>query len=207
MFGWDVQNSKSDRIKLFLFILVIFLIVSFIFSIYIRTLNSGKTTDVQQESKTISSKSDTTIQPITNQNIKKKGPNEYDQTTKFSTRDLNRSKEVAVQFAKAYHTYNVDKPMEYLNNAQAFMTDVLYKKMKTRGRREVLERSFLSVENTEVTPAVNKSSLVIRWNVIVKGEATSINKKVSKTEDWYLVSLRKISGEWKVEDVRINVPN
>lgn len=44
----------------------------------------------------------------------------------------------AVQFVRALHTYNADKPQEYLENAKPFMTDALYQKMKRKGRREVL---------------------------------------------------------------------
>ena len=51
------------------------------------------------------------------------------------------------------------------------------------------------------------SSLVVRWNVIVRGEAKSVDGSLSETEDWYLVGLRSVDGEWKVEDVRVNVPN
>jgi hypothetical protein len=49
--------------------------------------------------------------------------------------------------------------------------------------------------------------MVVRWNVIVRGEAKSVDGKTSQTEDWYLVGLRDVEGEWKVEDVRVNVPN
>lgn len=79
--------------------------------------------------------------------------------------------------------------------------------MKRNGRREVLERSYLTVKETDVTPVANKSSMVVRWNVIVRGEAKSVDGKTSETEDWYLVGLREVDGEWKVEDVRVNVPN
>ena len=43
--------------------------------------------------------------------------------------------------------------------------------------------------------------------MIVKGEAKSIDESILETEDWYLVGLRNVNGEWKVEDVRVNVPN
>lgn len=133
--------------------------------------------------------------------------NEYDQTEHFSEETLNETKEIAVQFAKAFHTYSADEPMTYLENAKPYMKDALYEKMKRNGRREVLERSYLTVKETDVTPVANKSSMVVRWNVIVRGEAKSVDGKTSETEDWYLVGLREVDGEWKVEDVRVNVPN
>ena len=48
MFGWDFQNSKSDRIKLFLFLLVIFLIVAFTVSAFFRSMNKEEAVAVQQ---------------------------------------------------------------------------------------------------------------------------------------------------------------
>ena len=118
--------------------------------------------------------------------------NDYDQTEKFSEEDLEKSKKIAVEFAAAYHNYNADKPMEYLENAKPYMTDALYEKMNQNVRREVLERSYLTAKETQVTPVVNKSNMVVRWNVIVKGEAKSIDGSISETEDWYLVGLRNV---------------
>lgn len=137
----------------------------------------------------------------------KDGPNDYDQTEKFSEEELEATKKLAIEFVTAFHNYNADKPQEYLENAKPFMTDALYQKMNRNGRREVLERSYLTLKSTDVTPVVNKSSIIVRWNVIARGEAKSTDNKVSQTEDWYLVGLRKVDGEWKVEDVRVNVPN
>ena len=67
------------------------------------------------------------------------------------------------------------------------------KKIKKQWRRRPMQDHF--------------SSLVVRWNVIVRGEAKSVDGSLSETEDWYLVGLRSVDGEWKVEDVRVNVAN
>ncbi|OHR69501.1 hypothetical protein [Bacillus sp. UMB0893] len=209
MFGWDFQNSKSDRIKLFLFLLVLFLVVGFAASTIFRSLNEDaaearekKLVRVEESSSTAdSSTSDSNSEPEREQS------NEYDQTEKFSEEELEATKKIAVQFVTSFHSYNADKPMDYLENAKPYMTDSLYEKMSRNGRREVLERSYLTVKETDVTPVVNKSSMVVRWNVIVRGEAKSVDGKASQTEDWYLVGMRDVDGEWKVEDVRVNVPN
>ena len=63
---------------------------------------------------------------------------------KFSEEDLEKTKKMAVEFATAYHNYNADRPMEYLENAKPYMTDALYEKMNQNVRREVLERSYLT---------------------------------------------------------------
>ena len=210
MFGWDFQNSKSDRIKLFLFLLVIFLIVAFTVSAFFRSMNKEEAVAVQQNIEGVekssgndsaTSSDDQELLAVDEQT------NDYDQTENFSEKELEKSKRIAVEFATAFHTYNAEKPMEYLENAKTYMTDALYEKMNRNGRREVLERSYLTVKDTNVIPVVNKSSLVVRWNVIVKGEAKSVDGSISETEDWYLVGLRSVNGEWIVEDVRVNVPN
>lgn len=203
MFGWDVQNSKSDRIKLFLFLLAVFLIVGFAASTFFRSTPLVTSVSKSVETKVSpSAKSEDTSGAV----IQGKG-NEYDQTEQFTEEELSDTKDVAVGFASAFHTYDAEKPDFYLMNAKPYMTEALYEKMKRNGRREVLERSFLRVRDSEVTPVSNKSNMVVRWNVIVRGEAISVDGKTSQTEDWYLVSLREADGEWKVEDVRVNVPN
>src|SRR4051812_29890214 len=102
-------------------------------------------------------------------------------------RNLKKQRRSAVQFVTAFHNYNADKPMDYLENAKPYMTNALYEKMKRNGRREVLERSYLTVKKTDVTPVVNKSSMVVRWNVMTRGNAKSVDGKTSVIEDWYLV--------------------
>ena len=210
MFGWDFQNSKSNRIKLFLFLLVIFLIVAFTVSAFFRSMNKEEAVAVQQNIEGVEKSSGNDSATISDDQellAVDEQTNDYDQTENFSEKELEKSKRIAVEFATAFHTYNAEKPMEYLENAKTYMTDALYEKMNRNGRREVLERSYLTVKDTNVIPVVNKSSLVVRWNVIVKGEAKSVDGSISETEDWYLVGLRSVNGEWIVEDVRVNVPN
>jgi hypothetical protein len=209
MFGWDFQNSKSDRIKLFLFLLVLFLVVGFTASTLLRSLND-ETADARDQKTESTEESYLTADSPNQSNSESKSEeekvNEYDQTEHFSSEELEDTKEIAVQFVTAFHTYNADKPIDYLAEAKPYMTEALYEKMNRNGRREVLERSYLTVKETDVTSVVNPSSMVVRWNVIVRGEAKSVDGKTSQTEDWYLVGLRDVEGEWKVEDVRVNVP-
>lgn len=211
MFGWDFENSKSDRIKLFLFLVVLFLALGFLVSTFFRIMNKdegpiGKHPIYKVEPHNQGNSQDAfSNTPITDSAIDR--PNDYDQTGKFSNQELEVTKNLAVQFVTAFHTYNADKPQEYLENAKPYMTDALYQKMKRIGRREILDRSYLTVKNNQVTPVANKSSMIVRWNVIVTGEAKSTDGQISPTEDWYLVGLRKVDGDWKVEDVRVDVPN
>ncbi|MEC0314103.1 hypothetical protein P4472_02195 [Bacillus subtilis] len=212
MFGWNFQKSKSDRIKLFLFILVTFLIVGFSLSALFRVMNNGseETAAVDHKEKReaeSTDKVDSEPSSSTEDKSTEEQKNEYDQTERFSKEDLEVTKDLAVKFTKAFHTYSIDEPTKYLKDAKPYMTDALYKKMKQNGRREVLDRSYLTVKKTEVTPVTNTSEIVVRWNVMVTGEAKSNDGKTSETEDWYLVGLRKVDDDWKVEDVRVNVPS
>ena len=209
MFGWDFQNSKSDRVKLFFFILSVFLLISFTATFLFRSMNTekGGAKDSKLQSATESTEN---IDSSTHDGLEEDladNVNRYDQTEHFSNEQLEKTKEVAVNFVKSFHTYSADEPMKYLESAKPYMTEALYEKMERTMRREPLDRSYLSVKETDVTPVVNPSSLVVRWNVIVIGEAKSVDGTVKETEDWYLVGVREVDGEWKIEDVRVNVPN
>lgn len=61
------------------------------------------------------------------------------------------------------------------------------------------------MDEIDITQVSNASSIVVRWNVMVKGEAKSVDGSTQKIEDWYLVGLRENNGEWLVEDVNVNV--
>jgi Na+-transporting NADH:ubiquinone oxidoreductase subunit NqrC len=213
VFGWNFEN-KSDRVKLFLFLLAIFLVVGFAISTFFRFINKEEIESVAQNSNKTDETANQVDSSVSSNDTESDdteseadGPNDYDQTEKFSEKDLENTKKLASDFVTAFHNYNSNKPTEYLENAKPFMTDALYEKLKKNGRREVLERSYLTAKETEVTPVVNPSSMVIRWNVIVRGEAKSNDGKTLQTEDWYLVGIRKVDGAWKVEDVKVNVPS
>lgn len=209
MFGWDFQHSKTDRIKLFFFIFAVFLVIGFTASFIFRSMNTVES-KIQNDTPQSATESVKMADSSTSSKVEEDSStsiNEYDQTEQFSKEQLDESKEVAISFTKEFHAYNADKPMKYLENAKPYMTSSLYEKMERTGRRETLERSYLTVKDIQVTPVVNKSSMVVRWNVMVMGEAKATDGTTQKTEDWYLIGVRKVDGEWKVEDVRVNVPN
>ncbi|MDQ0862247.1 hypothetical protein [Bacillus sp. V2I10] len=149
MFGWDFQNSKSDRFKLFLFLLVLFLAVGFTASTLFRSLNDDTTNAREQKPESTEESSLAADSPdLSNSESKSEEEevNGYDQTEHFSEEELEDTKKIAVQFVTAFHTYNADKPMVYLDKSKPYMTDALFKKMNRNGRREVLERSYLTVK-------------------------------------------------------------
>ncbi|MCA1041994.1 hypothetical protein LCM00_21070 [Bacillus infantis] len=209
MFGWDIHNSKSDRIKLFCFILAVFLVIGFTATFIFRSLGTEEAGAEKSESRgsVESAKNVDSVTSSKTVDTTAMDKNEYDQNENFSQEELAKTQEVGVAFVKAFHAYNADDPMKYLEDAKPYMTEALYKKMKTNMRREPLDRSYLTVTETKVTPVVNSSSSVVRWNVIVKGSAEATDGTSTNIEDWYLLGVRQVNGEWKVEDVRVNVPN
>ncbi|MCM3089167.1 hypothetical protein M3557_14705 [Bhargavaea ginsengi] len=206
MFGWDFHH-KSDRIKLFLFILAMFLLIGFSASFIFRGLNPEA--EEREEPSESEPHSQETAEDDSSSSLagEEESANEYDQAEHFTDEQLSHSKEVALAFVQAFHAYDAKEPEKYLEKAKPYMANALYEKMGRNMRREPLDRSFLSVEKADVTPVVNPSSAIIRWNVMVTGKAEAIDGTVTPTEDWYLVSLKQINGEWLVEDVRVNVPN
>lgn len=206
MFGWDFHH-KSDRIKLFLFILAVFLLIGFSASFIFRSLNQKA--EAREDPPESAPQSQETVEgdPPSSLAREEESANEYDQAEHFTDEQLSKSKGVALAFVQAFHAYDAKEPEKYLENANPYMTDALYEKMGRNMRREPLDRSFLSVEKVDVTPVVNPSSSIIRWNVMVTGKAEAVDGTVTPTEDWYLVSLKQMNGEWLVEDVRVNVPN
>jgi len=210
MFGWDIHNSQSDRLKFFFFLLAVFLVIgfsaTFVFRSNHETASKPVETGSDQTVESRSSESGTSeVEP--NETVTSEEENTYDQAEHFTEKELEESKEVAVAFARSFHSYSADQPGEYLEKSKHLMTTSFYKKKSEDDRREPLGRSYLTVDETSVTPVVNKSTSIIRWNVMVTGEAKAPDGSKSKTEDWYLVSVRQEEGEWKVEDVRVNVPN
>src|SRR5881392_2531309 len=106
MFGWDFENSKSDRVKLFLFLLVIFLVIGFSVSAFFRTINRDKGPIGQHPiykvpKNQLNSQATSSLHKDSNSAIN--GPNDYDQTEKFSNEELEATKKIAVQFVTAFH--------------------------------------------------------------------------------------------------------
>ncbi|MGD7050768.1 hypothetical protein FZC83_21510 [Rossellomorea marisflavi] len=210
MFGWDIHNSQSDRIKLFSFLLAVFLIIGFAASFVFRSSHDTTSKTVERGSdQTVESPPDQSGNKETNQNktTSSEEENKYDQSEHFTEEELEESQDIAVAFTESFHAYSADEPNAYLEKSRPLMTAALYKKKSGDNRREPIGRSYLTVKETDVTPVVNKSTSAIRWNVMVTGEAKSPDGTGTETEDWYVVSVRHEEGEWKVEDVRVNVSN
>lgn len=96
MFGWDFQNRKSDRIKLFLFLLVIFLIVAFTVSAFYRSMNEENAVAVQQNIEGVEKSSGNDSATISDDQellAVDEQTNDYDQTENFSEKSLKSPRE------------------------------------------------------------------------------------------------------------------
>lgn len=58
----------------------------------------------------------------------------------MAEKELEKTKNIAIQFVMAIHTCNADQPLTYIENAKPFMTEDLQQIMDLNGRRELLER-------------------------------------------------------------------
>lgn len=93
-------------------------------------VDSGQSEEVVESVENTDSGPSSAVQDTENDEESTTATKTYNQTEQFSEEQMERSKDVAIKFVKAYHTYNAEKPMEYLENAQPFMTGALYKKFE-----------------------------------------------------------------------------
>lgn len=126
------------------------------------------------------------------------------QTMHFSKEQLNASKSVAILFVKQYHNFDAYFPTKHIEDSKRYMSDELYKnemKYASRGTLDAVKKKWTDITVTEVS---NSSTTKIFWNVIAQSENTDSDGKTSVGEDWYLVQLEFMDGEYKVTGVRMN---
>ncbi|MBM7554568.1 hypothetical protein [Thalassobacillus pellis] len=211
MVGWHYENKK-DRMLGGIILVVLGLILGMwlMAKVFPIETNGSKTTTHAPQTPVGSSPSETEKVPTEvgeEKNVNQTQENPYDQSQTFSEVALQASKKIAVQFVTAYHTYDAKDPTAYLENSKPYMTEALYERKREHVRRGTLARSQLAVKHTEVVPVANPSKHLIRWNIIVQGAATSVDGTVTETVDAYVIGVKEVDGEWKVEEVNVNVPH
>jgi len=199
MFQFRTEH-KSDRLKLFVFLFCLFLAVGFSLFFLFHKIGGSEVRHKEAVSSSV-------LIPDgeTKKDDQTHSANLYDQSTHFTPSTLSTTKQIAITFIQSYYAYDANHPSRYIQNSKPYMTSALYQKMKQTPRREPLDRTVLSVKNVSVTPVANKSEQTVWWNVMVQGTATDNSGNKQSMEDWYLVGLRQIQEEWKVEDVKSNV--
>lgn len=157
--------------------------------------------DKKPESKHISSPKKMHVYEKTASQIPQGGPT---QDQNFSQADLDQSKDIAIQFVKSYHNFDASNPLQNIENSKQFMSDDLYTQLKqnpTRGTLEAVKKQWTDIN---VTTTANSSKTKIIWNVVVQSENTDNDGNKLAGEDWILVQLEKINGQFKVTGVRAN---
>ena len=126
------------------------------------------------------------------------------QTMHFTKEQLNKSKSVAILFVKQYHNFDAYFPAKHIEDSKRYMSDELYKiemANVSRGTLDAVKKKWTDITVTEVA---NSSTTKIFWNVIAQSENTDSDGKTVIGEDWYLVQLENMNGEYKVTGVRVN---
>lgn len=109
----------------------------------------------------------------------------------------------AVNFIKAYHSYDAKHPDEYLKKSKKYMTSDLYDFYKQLPKRGTLDQTKVVVKDTSATPGDFQEIAQI-WNVDVTSEDTDSNGKKKSNVTPYSIQVQKMNGEWLVSGVRID---
>lgn len=109
----------------------------------------------------------------------------------------------AVNFIKAYHSYDAKKPEEYLKKSKKYMTVDLYDFYKQLPKRGTLDQTKVIVKDTSATPGDFQEIAQI-WNVDVTSEDTDLKGKKKSNVTPYSIQVQKVNGEWLVSGVRID---
>ncbi|MEC0413619.1 hypothetical protein P8807_19020 [Bacillus subtilis] len=110
---------------------------------------------------------------------------------------------VAEDFLRAYHSFDIENPEEYLEKAKPYMTEELYSFYKQYPKRGTLEQQKVKVKEVSGMPADFQENVQV-WNIEIKSENTDSDGKKTEQLTPYTVQVIKEEGEWKVNEVRID---
>jgi len=135
-------------------------------------------------------------------------PSSYEEL--YGERDVKESKKIVKAFVEIIHNVNGDEPMKYIEESKDYMTDDLYKSLLEDYKQGQmawtygLKRNYKSLEIYE--PATTRVNDGIVWAANVQGTIQYDDNKKREKTDIYLIHLKKIDGEYKVDDYFVNVP-
>lgn len=133
-------------------------------------------------------------------------PGGSSQDRNFTPEELQETQSIAIDFVKAYHNFDATQPLQNIETSKKFISQDLYNKLKNnpaRGTLEAVKKKWIEVH---VTTTANTSKTKIVWNVVVQTENTNNDGTKGFGEDWYLVQLKKVNGQYKVTGVNVNAP-
>jgi len=100
--------------------------------------------------------------------------------------------------------------MKHIEESKKYMTDELYERLQEDYKQGQMawtygvKQNFKSAEIYE--PATTRVKDGIVWAVSVQGTIQYHDEKENDKTDIYLIHLKKIEGEYKVDDYIVNVP-
>lgn len=183
-------NLKSDRLKLFFTLLVLFFGASFFF-MYLsgffdspEVVTSGeskpseqKKFDVNKQERNSAGRKDLNTEKVLE-----------DSKASLTAKDNEESQRVAVSFIKAYYNYDINEPIRYPDNAKKFMSEQLFESERKYVRREKENHKAIS---TEILPVDHFTPGEVMWSVV-------INSSIKDQKQEYFVTLKPFADEWKV---------
>ncbi|MFS0890944.1 hypothetical protein [Peribacillus frigoritolerans] len=127
------------------------------------------------------------------------------ETTVFipSQADMQNAQTVAMDFIKAFHSFDHQNPGAYLEKAKPYMTDEMYSFYEKNPKKGTLDGQKVEVKNTSATPGDFQEETQI-WNIEVTSEQTDTEGKKQKVITPYSVLLKANGDTWNVDGVKID---
>jgi len=123
---------------------------------------------------------------------------------------VKESKKVVTEFIEIIHNVDGDDPMKHIEDSKDFMTESLYNRLQEDFEQGQMawtygvKQEFESADIYEPATARVKDGIV--WAVNVEGTIQIHDNEESERTDVYLIHLKEVDGEYKVDDYLINVP-
>ena len=117
--------------------------------------------------------------------------------------NLEESKKVAEQFAKAMGSYDSENPHNFLPSVENILGDELLQQWKESPPRRSGGLVSSKVKELETYPVDGGNNDYIAWNVVVVLEQRGMMDGTFTEEEWYWIVLSNQDGQWKIEEVDI----
>lgn len=195
--------------KMITFIVVVALLLVFGFALFFDNKkyvsNEQDTPDQKSENRSSQSPSESKSSSDT-ESTDEEDSSSY-QSERLSEEEKKKTQKVAEEFVKRYAAFNAEDPFKNIEDAKGYMTKELYEALKKHPTRGTLTHYKVKPEKTYITDVSNDNPKFVRWNVVMQGKVFDRDGNSRPEEDWYLITLKTISGEIKVSDIRVNAPN
>lgn len=121
----------------------------------------------------------------------------------LSQEEMQAAMGTAEEFAKRFHLMDPKNPFRYVEEAKPYMTDEMYaayKEVPKRGTLTMINETLLGIE---IWPNQLGEKEQI-YQVDVHSETESVDGTKTPTLTEYLVQLKPVGDEWKVNGVNVN---